>query len=180
MPAHKRGFTLVELLVVIAIIAVLSTVGLVTYSTVQKSGRMSKRIQDLKAIQTALELYYSVNKAYPVGGWRSECANWGGLSANDVVKDASSGKTLVSQFMPAFPSDPAMDAAASTSCYVYLSDGIDYKVADLNVSEITAADLPAYRNFWDPNSSGYPTPCSPVTGINRKLAIWTSDASRCW
>ncbi|MBI2011635.1 type II secretion system protein [Candidatus Daviesbacteria bacterium] len=66
----KRGFTLVELIVTITIIAVLSAVALTTYSSAQTKARDHRRKQDIKSIQTALELYYSVNKKYPSStGW---------------------------------------------------------------------------------------------------------------
>lgn len=62
----SKGFTLLELLVVIGIIGVIMALATVAYSTTQKSGRNSRRKQDLVAIQGALEQYYSTNGfAYP-------------------------------------------------------------------------------------------------------------------
>ncbi len=57
---RKIGFTLLELLVVIGIIAVLVSLGSVSYTSAQKKARDSKRKSDLKTIQNALEQYYSV------------------------------------------------------------------------------------------------------------------------
>jgi prepilin-type N-terminal cleavage/methylation domain-containing protein len=56
----KKAFTLLEMLVVIGIIGILVGLGAVSYSTAQKKARDAKRKQDLKAIQNALEQYYSV------------------------------------------------------------------------------------------------------------------------
>ncbi len=56
----KKAFTLLELLVVIGIIGILVALGTVSYSTAQKKARDAKRKNDLKAIQNALEQYYSV------------------------------------------------------------------------------------------------------------------------
>jgi prepilin-type N-terminal cleavage/methylation domain-containing protein len=56
----KSAFTLLEMLVVIGIISILVGMGAVSYSTAQKKARDAKRKQDLKAIQNALEQYYSV------------------------------------------------------------------------------------------------------------------------
>ncbi len=62
----SKGFTLLELLVVIGIIGVIMALATVAYSTTQKSGRNSRRKQDLVAIQSALEQYYSTNSfTYP-------------------------------------------------------------------------------------------------------------------
>ncbi|MBI2337878.1 prepilin-type N-terminal cleavage/methylation domain-containing protein [Candidatus Daviesbacteria bacterium] len=61
----RSGFTLVELLITIMIIGVLAAIGFFTYSSVLKQGRDSKRQADLRAIQSALEQYYSDQGFYP-------------------------------------------------------------------------------------------------------------------
>lgn len=55
----KKGFTLIELLVVIAILAVLMSVVVVTINPAEmlKKTRDTKRISDLDALRTALNLY---------------------------------------------------------------------------------------------------------------------------
>lgn len=63
----RSGFTLIELLVVVSIIAILSAIGLVTFSSVLKQGRDSKRQSDLRSIQSALEQYYADQFFYPLG-----------------------------------------------------------------------------------------------------------------
>ena len=63
--APTRGFTLIELLVVIAIIGMLASVVLASMSGVRERTRDTRRLQDLRNIQTALELYYTDNKHYP-------------------------------------------------------------------------------------------------------------------
>lgn len=56
----SKAFTLLEMLVVIGIIAIVVSMGFVSYSTAQKKARDARRRSDLKAIQSALEQYYSV------------------------------------------------------------------------------------------------------------------------
>ena len=67
MKSSSRGFTLIELLVVIAIIGILSSVVLASLNSARTKGRDARRLQDLKQIQIALELYYdsSGTKEYP-------------------------------------------------------------------------------------------------------------------
>ncbi len=55
----ERGFTLIELLIVVTIIAVLSIIGAVVYSGLQKSSRDSRRIADINAIANAMETAYA-------------------------------------------------------------------------------------------------------------------------
>ncbi len=52
----KKGFTLIELLVVIAIIGLLSTLAVVSLGSARQKAADAKRISDLKAIQTAMEM----------------------------------------------------------------------------------------------------------------------------
>jgi len=61
----KKGFSLVELLVVSTIIALLATVGLVSYGTLSKQSRDSRRKADLQNIRSALEFYRADNDYYP-------------------------------------------------------------------------------------------------------------------
>ncbi len=57
---RKNGFSLLEILVVIGIIAILLSVGLSSYSTLQRKSRDAKRKADIKTIQQAQEQYYSI------------------------------------------------------------------------------------------------------------------------
>ncbi len=64
---NKKGFTLIELLVVIAIIGLLSTLAVVALGNARQKARDARRLSDLKQLQTALELYYTDQTAYPTG-----------------------------------------------------------------------------------------------------------------
>lgn len=63
---NEKGFTLFELLVSISIIGILTALASVAFSGAQKKARDARRVQDIKAIQTAAEQYYSQNSyVYP-------------------------------------------------------------------------------------------------------------------
>ena len=118
---NKKGFTLIELLVVIAIIGLLSTLAVVALGSARVKARDSKRLSDLKQTQTALELYYTDNSAYPIaaaavtlGSGNFACLNTSGWAAAGCA----------TPFMGNVPADPG-----STS-YTYTSaDGTTYTIA---------------------------------------------------
>ena len=62
---NRKGFTLIELLIVIAIIALLATLAIISLTTAQRKARDTKRLADVKSIQSSVELYYSDNASYP-------------------------------------------------------------------------------------------------------------------
>lgn len=64
MIGKKRGFTLFELLISISIIGILTALAIVSFSSAQKKARDARRVQDLKAVQTAAEQYYSISNSY--------------------------------------------------------------------------------------------------------------------
>ncbi|MBT4120784.1 MAG: prepilin-type N-terminal cleavage/methylation domain-containing protein [Candidatus Magasanikbacteria bacterium] len=115
---NKKGFTLIELLVVIAIIGLLSTLAVVALGSAREKARDSKRLSDLKQVQTALELHYTDNSAYPtaasstaIGSGSFVCLNASGFAATGCA-DA---------YMGLVPSDPG------TTNYTYTSaDGSTY------------------------------------------------------
>lgn len=153
---NKSGFTLIELMVTIAIIAVLAAVCLVIYSTAQKSGRVSKRVQDMKALQTAIELFKSSKGAYPnlpVGGT---------IGTHVCITTLSGNNVLTPTFMPVIPADPANSAY----CYQYTSNGTvggatpdatEYKIRThqtLNNNDMVSADFLQQTALIDPARDG--------------------------
>lgn len=63
---RTKGFTLVELLIVVGIIGILLAVTSTAYTLAQRRSRDTRRITDMKAIQSAFEQYASDhNGAYP-------------------------------------------------------------------------------------------------------------------
>ena len=64
--SKTKGFTLIELLVVISIVAILSVIGMVVFTGVQKSARDSQRRSDIEAIAKAYEVSFNSTGSYGV------------------------------------------------------------------------------------------------------------------
>lgn len=123
MVQQVRGFTLVELLIVIAIIGVLSSTVLVALNDTRAKANNARRMADLKELQKALELYYSDHGSYPVQtGWRGTTPGCYGTGADPST--AIPG--LVPTYISVLPQDP--QPKLSSRCYLYTSDGVDYKL----------------------------------------------------
>ncbi|MFA7676208.1 MAG: prepilin-type N-terminal cleavage/methylation domain-containing protein [Candidatus Shapirobacteria bacterium] len=66
---NKKGFTLIELIVSVTIIAVLTVVGVVSYTGTSKKARDGRRVADLEKVRIALELYrQDLGSTYPADG----------------------------------------------------------------------------------------------------------------
>ncbi len=62
---NERGFTFIELLVSVTIVAVMMSVAAVSYTSVNKRSRDSKRKADLEMIRSALEICRANTGVYP-------------------------------------------------------------------------------------------------------------------
>ncbi|MBP9814638.1 prepilin-type N-terminal cleavage/methylation domain-containing protein, partial [Candidatus Woesebacteria bacterium] len=111
---RQSGFTLMELLITVSIIAILISIGIASYSTINKQSRDTKRKSDIEQLRSALEMYRADNSSYPstgAGGWT-------------VASDLST--VLATTYILAIPSDPK----GATQPYMYkatdISNGIYY------------------------------------------------------
>lgn len=170
MRSRSSGFTLIELLVVVAIIGLLSSVVLASLNNARAKAKDTRRVADLKQMQLALELYHSDNNAYPVAAWRSQCAAWGSVAADDVIP------SLVPAHMPMFPTDPDMNAAANDCCYIYNSNGTDYKLLAHSCSKANYGSQPT---FIDPRRDGGAANCTVDGSAIWSWAVYTAGAA-CW
>src|SRR3989344_5296820 len=115
---NNKGFTLIELLVVIAIIGMLSSVVLASLNRARVKSRDTRRIQDLKQIVLALEMYYDVNGYYPQSNCGWDCngyrysydSSWDSLASD------------LAPYMKTLSKDPLNSGGCppwSNGCYTY-------------------------------------------------------------
>ena len=65
IPRGQRGFTLIEILVVVVILGILASIIVPRIMKRPEEARRTKAIVDIKAIETALNLYRLDNGVYP-------------------------------------------------------------------------------------------------------------------
>lgn len=121
----RKGFTIIELLVVLGIIALLAAVSLVFFSSSPPKGRDARREQDIKSIQSALNLYINQKSVYPV------CPQETVIDGNT---DCLSSMLLSEGTIKVMPLDPKYKGTgacgeANSFLYCYRSpDGISYTI----------------------------------------------------
>jgi type II secretion system protein G len=148
-PKHNQGFTLIELLVVISIISLLSSVVLSSLNSARAKARDTRRMTDMRQIQTALELYYDMNGRYPVpaGGddtWSGHCYGYGNYDTYIIG---------ISAYMARLPIDPTYDVGSQ--CYLYrtANSGADYKLLAHGTTE-SVCPVPSTHPFYDASRAG--------------------------
>ena len=110
----QSGFTLVEMITVTVIIGILASVviSVINIPRIQARSRDSKRIADIKRVQTALELYFSDFRMYPSQD------EWVGLSTL---------QTDLASHISDLPVDPRLGTPYNkTSCFGDVSVNYGY------------------------------------------------------
>jgi len=142
----KKGFTLIELLVVIAIIGLLSTLAVVSLNSARGKARDAKKISDVKAIQTAMEMYKSD-------------------SSNNVATTATT--SLAAYIQGGFPTGNSYYMCASTSFYVI---GVQLEQATTASGTYTGAFPPTNWTTCAPS-----VPASTNCGSNGWYCVGSSS-----
>lgn len=129
--AKKRGFTLIELLVVIAIIGILATLAVVALQQARQNARDSKRMADMKQLQTALELFFNENGRYPT------TEEW---NSGSIISSSTGELFMYSIPTAPTPADGSCLSASNSYTYIPAVDGSTYTIDFCTGKQVS--DLP--------------------------------------
>jgi type II secretion system protein G len=110
---RKEAFTLIELLVVIAIIGLLASIVVVNVNSARAKARDGKKLSELHALQSALEMYYIDRGSYPPS---AQAAN----ISYCVDVNIHNGYSLPELLTPKYLS--SISAAVAPGCTVYYAN----------------------------------------------------------
>ena len=140
MIKKQKGFTLVEMILVTVIIGIVAgiVINVINIPRVQARSRDSKRIGDLKRIQTALELYFADNRQYP---------------SSPTWTPISNMSDILNPYLDQIPTDPLSGNNTKNNAircmnnifaygYYYLSDanGARYVITAINELPLSTED----------------------------------------
>lgn len=158
----NKGFTLLELLIVIGIVGVLSNVVYSNVSSARATARDAVRMNDMKAIQKSLEMYYNDFYQYPrtATGTAGIPSTWANCSNPSIGGHPATGTNawipnLAPNYISSLPDDPRPDLGNNCRNYRYKSNGTDYKLVAFRTTE---AFCPTSDSSWYDVSS-VPTWC---------------------
>ena len=104
----QKGFTLIELLVVIAIIGTIASVVLASLNDARSRAEDTRRLQDMREIRKALELFHQDHGRYP------DNANEGIPNTGECIGVGQAIDTALSPYLSPVPRDPKYDAGNCT------------------------------------------------------------------
>ena len=146
----KKGFTLIELLVVISIISLLSSVVLSSLNSARVKGKDAARMENVKSLKIALELYYNANGGYPTSN--------GSVNGDVLLSDAVLTSKLVPTYISSMPTLLVADGDhyyANGATSGVQTSGYDMLIyVGLTNSWCRSGTLPGNTGDW-----GVPTVC---------------------
>jgi type II secretion system protein G len=135
-----RGFTLLEVLVVVVVLGILAAIMTPSIASARREARDSRRTQDMKAVEKALEMYINDWGVYPiVSGWSADAPSYGGHGYTGATGYIPG---LAPDYIIELPRDPNGAFPQGGRGYLYASNGFDYKFLAHQTPDAFPADNP--------------------------------------
>ena len=124
--SFASAFTLIEMVIVIAVIGILMGIAFNGISSVQQNARDTRRISDLRKVQTQLELFFNRCGHYPVDAATCGNANVGAGNMNWSNLTTALGLVVNQNEVP---DDPIKNKQGQGSYqYGFEEDGLGYVI----------------------------------------------------
>lgn len=142
----KKGFTILEILVVLAIAGMILSFTIVNIRETRKRSRDSRREEDIKQIQNALNIYANNNRKYPI------CSTEVVISS---LTDTCVGPILVADMAfgagqpPSDPMSATSGTCGETDSYGYCYRSINGSTYELRYS-LETDSIPIKNSGWQP------------------------------
>ncbi len=101
----RRAFTLIELLIVVAIIAILAAIAVPNFLEAQVRSKVSRAVNDMRTLATALEAYFVDANSYPPDGTDLPPTGFNPLVDFDVARRMRPLTTPMA-YLTTLPTDP--------------------------------------------------------------------------
>ncbi len=118
----QKGFTLIEMVVVIAVMGILMGMAFQGFTTIQANARDTRRVADLRRMQTQLELYFARCGHYPTAG---PCGTPGTGTGSRTRDQLITALEIVGIRRGEVPDDPM---AAKDYFYNFGTNGLGYVI----------------------------------------------------
>lgn len=147
---NNYGFTLIEVLVAVSIIGILSAVIAVNSIDSGKQSRDTERQADLRALQSAVELYKNKYGRYPEQCPTSGASanGWSGQQGTDFACSGSDTQYIVGlapEFISVLPIDPKTGTGQYGYVYRTNTNGTVYKLMAMN--SVESESVTNYHTF---------------------------------
>lgn len=140
-----------ELLIIVIVIAILATIGVVSYNEIQLRAQSLRRQDDMKSVEARLESYASHNGGFYPATTDNAAANWKTVDVRTDVNCFNGSKQAdwVPGLAPLPQSFPNIGSSTGVNgkvgCYLYASNGTQYVLSAWNMLSTPQTDSSFYR-----------------------------------